>query len=79
MGAAGHFTRDPGICGGEPVLAGTRVALRVVQTSLAEGVSVEEILADDPTLTEAQVRAAISFAAAAAGDDLPVPETRTSV
>lgn len=66
-----RIQRDPAICGGEAVMRGTRVTLRTVLASLAEGASVEEILADFPTLEEADVRAAIAFAAASAGEDLP--------
>lgn len=65
--------RDPQICGGEPVIAGTRVTLRTVLASLAEGADIEEILIDFPTLTEEQVMAVIAFAAASAAEDLPVP------
>jgi uncharacterized protein (DUF433 family) len=68
-----YFVRDPGICGGETVLKGTRVTLRTVLASLAEGAAVEEILADFPTLTQEHVRAVIAFAAASAEEDLPVP------
>jgi uncharacterized protein (DUF433 family) len=68
-----YFVRDPGISGGETVLKGTRVTLRTVLASLAEGAAVEEILADFPTLTEEHVRAVIAFAAASAEEDLPVP------
>lgn len=68
-----YITRDPAICGGAPVLAGTRVTLRTVLASLAEGATFETILADFPTLTEQHVRAAIAFAAAAAEEDLPAP------
>jgi len=53
-------------------MKGTRVPLRTVLASLAEGGSIEEVLADFPTLTEEGVRAAIAFAAASATDDLPV-------
>jgi uncharacterized protein (DUF433 family) len=68
-----YFVREPDICGGETVLKGTRVTLRTVLTSLAEGATVEEILADFPTLTQEHVRAVIAFAAASAEEDLPVP------
>ena len=68
-----HIARDPGVCGGEPVLRGTRVTVRTVLASLAEGARVEEITEDFPTLTEADVRAVIAFAAASAEEDLPVP------
>lgn len=75
-GATGRrrrISRHPRVCGGEPVLRGTRVTLRTVLASLAEGASIREILRDFPTLTEEDVRAVIAFAAASAEEDLPVP------
>jgi uncharacterized protein (DUF433 family) len=66
------IVRDPQICGGQPVFKGTRVTLRTVLASLADGDSVEEILADFPSLTPENVQAAIAFAAATAEEDLPV-------
>jgi uncharacterized protein (DUF433 family) len=68
-----RIIRDPQICGGEPVLKGTRVTLRTVLASLAEGATIAEILDNFPTLDEEDVRAVISFAAASAEEDLPVP------
>jgi uncharacterized protein (DUF433 family) len=68
-----RIVRDPQICGGEPVFQGTRVTLRTVLASLADGDSIEEILADFPSLKADDIRAAISFAAASAEEDLPVP------
>ena len=69
-----RIVRDPQIVGGEPVLKGTRVTLRTVLASLAEGATTAEILADFPTLSEDDVRAAIAFAATSAQEDLPLPE-----
>ena len=69
-----RITRDPEICGGEPVIRGTRVTLRTVLASLAEGDSQDAVLKDFPALTEADVRAVIAFAAASAEEDLPLPE-----
>lgn len=69
-----RIIRDPGICGGEPVFKGTRVTLRTVLASLAEGDSPEIILKAFPALTLEDVQAAISFAAASAEEDLPAPE-----
>ncbi|HEY7090156.1 MAG TPA: DUF433 domain-containing protein [Tepidisphaeraceae bacterium] len=66
--------RDPKICGGEPVFRGTRVTLRTVLASLADGDSVEQILKSFPTLNEQQVKAVIAFAAASVQEDLPIPE-----
>jgi uncharacterized protein (DUF433 family) len=69
-----RIVRDKGICGGEPVFRGTRVTLRTVLASLADGDSIQEILKDFPTLKAEDVQAAIAFAAASAEEDLPVPE-----
>jgi uncharacterized protein (DUF433 family) len=69
---AERIIRDPGICGGDPVFRGTRVTLRTVLASLAEGDSPEEILAEFPSLKDEDIRAAIAFAAASAEEDLPV-------
>jgi len=74
MDYTSYLVRDPRICGGEPVIKGTRVTLKTVLASLAEGASIAEMLADFPTLTEDSVRAVIAFAAASATEDLPVRE-----
>ncbi len=68
-----HIVRDPQVCGGSPVIRGTRVTLKTILASLAEGASVDEILRDFPSLTEADVRAVVAFAAISASEDLPVP------
>lgn len=70
----GRIIRDKGICAGEPVFQGTRVTLRTVLASLADGDSAEEILKDFPSLKAEDIQAAIAFAAASAEEDLPVPE-----
>jgi len=67
-----YIVRDPAVCGGEPVVKGTRVTVRTILSSLAEGMSVAEIVRDFPTLDEKAVRAVIAFAAASAEEDLPV-------
>ena len=73
-----YIVRDPGICGGEPVMKGTRVTLRTILASLAEGASLDEILEDFPSLKEQDVRAAIAFAAASAAEDLPLKNLPTT-
>lgn len=74
-----RIVRNPQICGGEPVIQGTRVPVRTILASLAEGDRAEDILKDFPTLTEEDVRAVIAFAAASAEEDLPpVPLPRAS-
>lgn len=68
-----YISRDPSICGGEAVVTGTRITVRTVLASLAEGMSEEEILADFPTLPRDGLRAVIAFAAVSAEEDLPLP------
>jgi uncharacterized protein (DUF433 family) len=68
-----RIVRNPRICGGQPVFKGTRVTLRTVLASLADGDSVEVILRELPSLKPEDVHAAIAFAAASAEEDIPVP------
>jgi uncharacterized protein (DUF433 family) len=72
-----HFRRDPKICGGQLVIKGTRIPVRTILASLAEGASVEEILLDFPTLKDSDVKAVIAFPAASVQDDLPLSELPT--
>ena len=67
-----YIVRDPRICGGGPIIKGTRVTVRTILASLAEGDAVQELLNDFPTLKEADVRAVVAFAAASAEEDLPL-------
>ncbi len=69
-----HIVRDPQICNGEPTIRGTRVTLRTILASLAEGNSEDEILHSFPALRREDVWTVIAFAAASAEEDLPVPE-----
>jgi len=69
-----YIIRDPQVCGGEPVIRGTRVTLRTILASLADGDTEDQILQSFPSLTGEAVRAVIAFAAASAEEDLPVPE-----
>lgn len=62
-----------GVCGGEPVITGTRIPLRVVLAYLAAGHTEEQILEEFPILTREAIRAAIAFAARSALDDIPLP------
>lgn len=64
---------DSQICGGQPIIKGTRVPIRTILASLAEGARVEHILEDFPTLEEDDVFAVIAFAASAAEEDVPAP------
>jgi uncharacterized protein (DUF433 family) len=68
-----HIIRDSQICDGEPVIRGTRVLLRTIVASLAEGSSIAEILGSFPAMNSEDLRAVIAFAAASAEEDMPWP------
>jgi uncharacterized protein (DUF433 family) len=67
-----YIVRNPQICGGQPTIRRTRVTVRTVLASLAEGAAIEELLEDSPTLKKEDVRAVIAFAAVSAEEDLPI-------
>jgi uncharacterized protein (DUF433 family) len=68
-----RIIRDPAICGGQPVIQGTRVLVRVLLGYLAHGETIEAILREFPSISAEDVRAVIAFAAASAAEDLPAP------
>ena len=61
---------DPAICGGRPVLAGTRVRVTDVLEMLAHGASAVEIAEDYPYIDIFGIRACLAYAASVA--DHPV-------
>ena len=67
-----YIVSDNSICGGQPVIRGTRITLRTVLASLANGDSIEEILQAFPTLSHDAVRGVIAYAASSAVEDLPL-------
>lgn len=67
-----------GVCGGQPVIKGTRIPLRVILACLAAGDTPEQILAEFPLLTPEAVRAVIAFAAQSALEDIPLPAVAVS-
>ncbi len=66
---------DHRVMAGVPCIAGTRIPVATVVGMVAEGMTVGEILADFPQLTEDDVRQALHFAAAAVDERrLPLRE-----
>ena len=61
---------DPAICGGRPIVAGTRVRVSDILEMLAGGADEAEILADFPYVKAEDVRACLAYAASVA--DHPV-------
>jgi uncharacterized protein (DUF433 family) len=63
MDTAALIEMRDGVRGGKPCFVGTRIAVYDVLEYLAGGMTVEQIVADFPELTDAHVRAALEFAA----------------
>ncbi len=55
---------DPNVCFGKPCIRGTRIWVSLLLDFLASGMTVDEVLAEYPQLTEEDVRAAIAYGAA---------------
>lgn len=54
---------DPNVCFGKPCIRGTRIWISLLLDFLANGMTVDEILAEYPHLTEEDIRAAIAYGA----------------
>jgi uncharacterized protein (DUF433 family) len=54
---------DPNVCHGAPCIKGTRIMVWVILSCLANGDSIEDILAAYPNLTREDVYAALAYAA----------------
>ena len=54
---------DPEIHHGEPCVKGTRIPARMLVGSLADGLTVEQIVAEDPQLQSEDIFAALAYAA----------------
>jgi uncharacterized protein (DUF433 family) len=66
---AGHellerIVSDPEVVGGRPRIRGTRLTVRYIVGLLASGASIEEILADHPSLNREDVLACMHFSTA---------------
>lgn len=56
-----HIVRDPEICGGRPVVQGTRIPVQTLVAYERLGYTLPEILAGFPGLTPAQYHDALSY------------------
>jgi uncharacterized protein (DUF433 family) len=56
---------DPEVCGGRPIVAGTRMRVADVLDALASGVTAEELVADFPYLAREDVLACLAYGARA--------------
>ena len=58
-----RIERDPAVMMGKPVVRGTRVSVEVILREVSAGLSFVEIVDAYPRLTEADVKAALAYAA----------------
>ena len=63
MSEMDRITVDPGRCGGRPCLRGLRIRVKDVLDLLAAGATRAEILEDYPLLEDADITAALEYAA----------------
>jgi len=63
MSETARITVDPDQCGGRPCLRGLRIRVKDVLDLLAAGAGRDEILGDFPLLEDADITAALEYAA----------------
>ncbi len=56
-----YIVRAPGVCGGSPIIKGTRITVRLIAQLYKAGETVEEIIQAYPHLSAAAVYDAISY------------------
>lgn len=54
---------NPDVCNGQPTIGGTRIAVRTVLEFLSAGDSIDDVLAEYPTLTREDVLACLAYSA----------------
>lgn len=57
-----NIEKDPDRCGGQPVVAGTRIRVGAILTCYRQGMSVEEIVQQYSSLKPADVHDALAYA-----------------
>jgi uncharacterized protein (DUF433 family) len=67
-----RITINPDVCNGRPVIRGTRIAVQTVLEFLAAGDSAEDVLAEYPRLTRADVQACLDYASRLMGNSFSV-------
>ena len=58
-----HITIDKNIHHGEPCIKGTRVPVAIIVGSIADGMSMDDILKEYPQLKREEIRMALEYAA----------------
>lgn len=63
-----RITTDPAICHGKPTVRRLRYPVEMLLELLASGMTIDDVLADDPDLERDDLRATLEFAALAAAN-----------
>jgi uncharacterized protein (DUF433 family) len=66
---------DPKVCHGKPCIKGTQIGVSLIVDNLAFGSTQEEVLEAYPSLTRADIQAALAYAAEMTRDrsaDIPI-------
>jgi uncharacterized protein (DUF433 family) len=65
-----RITFDPEVMGGRACIRGLRVTVAMIVDQIADGASIEEVLAEYPYLERKDVRQALAYAAWLARDEV---------
>ncbi len=68
-----HVITDADLHHGDPCIRGTRVPIRTIIASLADGMRPEDILSAYPQLTPTSIRAALAYAADVLREESLIP------
>ena len=64
-----RITANPEIFGGKPIIRGMRISVELILSLLAQGQTVESVLADYPGLEPDDIRACLAYAHAVIAHD----------
>jgi uncharacterized protein (DUF433 family) len=76
LGISDRIEINPDVMLGKPVIRGTRIPVELVLRKLGEGATEQDLLDAYPRLTQADIRAALSYAAESIAHEtilLPTP------
>jgi uncharacterized protein (DUF433 family) len=65
-----RLSSDPTICHGKVCIRGTRIMVSVILDNLSDGMAIDEIINEYPSLTREDILAAIQYAADLSRDQI---------
>ena len=65
-----RVTVEPGVCGGNPCIRGTRIYVAIILDAISDGLAPEQILDHYPSLQVEDIRAAAAYAAELARENV---------